>query len=139
MIDEKWGVFEQMIRMMTPWGMAEMMAGMIPDMIGAMPAPFRAVMKMSVKAPSALKPPVVFMMKGMMPSLFPMLLPGMMPKIMPAMLKKVGEKIAMPPYLAEQMPSLMPKTMEVLMPKMLPEIIPHFMPLMLNYIRSGGR
>jgi len=36
-MDEKWGVFEAMIRLMTPWGMADLMATMIPDMIDAMP------------------------------------------------------------------------------------------------------
>ncbi len=138
-IDEKWGVFEQMIRMLTPWGMAEMMAEMIPEMIEAMPDMYRSMMHMAVESPDVFKEPMITMMKAVMPALFPKLLPDMMPKIMPRMLEKVGEAIIMPDYLKEQMPALMPKTMEVLMPKMLDEIIPYFMPHMLEYIRIEGK
>lgn len=137
-IDEKWGVFEQMIRLMTPWGMADMMAEMIPDMIEAMPDMYRSMMSMAIDSPHAVQEPMLTMMKGVMPALFPKLLPDMMPKIMPKMLDLVGEAIIMPDYLKEQMPALMPKTMEVLMPKMLDEIIPYFMPHMLQYIRTAG-
>ncbi|MGE5417145.1 MAG: FAD-binding and (Fe-S)-binding domain-containing protein [Acidobacteriota bacterium] len=135
-IDEKWAVFDAMIRMMTPWGMADMMADMIPDLIEAMPSPFKGMMHMVQKMPKGARTPVIGMMKGVMPSLFPVLLPGMMPKVMPKMLEKVAEAIPMPEYLLEQMPDLMPKTMEVLMPKMLPEIIPYFMPKMLEYLKQ---
>ncbi|MGE5370408.1 MAG: FAD-binding and (Fe-S)-binding domain-containing protein [Solirubrobacterales bacterium] len=135
-IGEKWGVFEAMIRMMTPWGMADMMAEMIPDMIEAMPDVYKGMMHMVKSAPALVKEPMLTMMKGVMPALFPVLLPDMMPKIMPRMLEKVAEKIPMPDYLQEQMPDLMPKTMDVLMPKMLPEIIPYFLPKMLDYLRG---
>jgi Fe-S oxidoreductase/FAD/FMN-containing dehydrogenase len=138
-IDEKWGVFEQMIRMMTPWGMADLMAEMIPDMIEAMPEMYKGMMGMVTKSPDTFKEPMINMMGSVMPALFPKLLPEMMPKIMPKMLDKVAEKIVMPDYLKEQMPDLMPKTMEVLMPKMLNEIIPYFMPKMQAYLRKNGK
>lgn len=138
-IDEKWGVFEQMIRLMTPWGMADLMAQMLPDMIEAMPDMYRKMMNMAINAPDAFKEPMITMMKGVMPGLFPKLLPEMMPKIMPKMLDMVGEAIVMPEYLSEQMPQLMPKTMEVLMPRMLGEIIPYFMPHMIDYIRTANK
>ncbi|ATW26513.1 FAD-binding and (Fe-S)-binding domain-containing protein [Candidatus Formimonas warabiya] len=137
-IDEKWAVFDGMIRMMTPWGMAEMMAEMIPDMIEAMPDLYRRMMRMVIASPPVMKEPMIGMMKRVMPSLFPSLLPGMMPKIMPAMLEKVAQAVPMPEYLLEQMPDLMPKTMEVLMPKMLKEIIPHFMPKMVEYLKTAS-
>lgn len=136
-VDEKWGVFEAMIRMMTPWGMADLMAEMIPDLIDAMPDMYRNMMSMVTKSPDVFKEPMITMMSGVMPALFPKLLPGMMPKVMPKMLELVGKAIPMPDYLEEQMPSLMPKTMEVLMPKMLPEIIPYFMPKMIAYLRNA--
>ncbi|HWP96850.1 MAG TPA: FAD-binding and (Fe-S)-binding domain-containing protein [Syntrophomonadaceae bacterium] len=135
-VDEKWAVFEGMIRMMTPWGMANLMAEMIPDLIEAMPEMYRGMMHMVIKAPDVFKEPMIAMMKGVMPALFPTLLPGILPKVMPQMLVKVGEAIPMPDYLEAQMPSLMPKTMEVLMPKMLAEIIPYFMPKMEEYLRN---
>jgi len=138
-IDEKWDVFEQMIRLMTPWGMADLMADMIPDLINAMPDMYRSMMNMVMKSPDVFKEPMISMMSGVMPSLFPKLMPEMMPKIMPRMLEKVGEAIQMPDYLAEQMPDLMPKTMEVLMPKMLAEIIPYFMPHMIEYLRTTNK
>lgn len=135
-IDEKWGVFEQMIRLMTPWGMADLMADMIPDLINAMPDMYRNMMQMVVKSPDVFKEPMISMMSSVMPSLFPKLMPDIMPKVMPMMLEKVGQAISMPDYLEEQMPELMPKTMEVLMPKMLNEIIPYFMPKMVEYLRT---
>jgi Fe-S oxidoreductase/FAD/FMN-containing dehydrogenase len=136
-IDEKWGVFEQMIRLMTPWGMADLMADMIPDLINAMPDVYRSMMRMVVKSPASVKEPMISMMSTMMPALFPKLMPDIMPKVMPKMLEKVGAAITMPDYLSEQMPDLMPKTMDVLMPKMLKEIIPYFMPHMVEYLRTA--
>jgi Fe-S oxidoreductase/FAD/FMN-containing dehydrogenase len=136
-IDEKWAVFESMIRMMTPWGMADLMADMIPELIDAMPDMYRNMMGMVIKSPDVFKEPMIAMMSGMMPSLFPKLLPDMLPKVMPQMLEKVGQAIPMPDYMAEQMPNLMPKTMEVLMPKMIAEIVPYFMPKMIAYLREA--
>jgi len=136
-IDEKWGVFDAMIRLMTPWGMADLMADMLPDMIEAMPDMYKSMMHMVMKAPDVFKEPMITMMKGVMPALFPKLMPDIMPKVMPKMLDKVAEAIPMPDYMLEQMPDLMPKTMEVLMPKMLDEIIPYFMPHMEEYLRKA--
>lgn len=136
-IDEKWTVFEQMIRLMTPWGMADMMAEMIPDLIEVMPDMYKNMIKMVMGAPDVFKEPMLKVMENLMPTLFPKLMPEMMPQIMPKMLAKVAEKIVMPDYLQEQMPDLMPKTMEVLMPKMLGEIIPYFMPHMINYLKQN--
>ncbi len=137
-VDEKWGVFEAMIRLMTPWGMADLMKDMIPDMIDAMPDMYKGMMNMVIKSPEVFKEPMIAMMQGVMPSLFPSLMPDILPKVMPEMLKKVGAAIpSMPEYMAEQMPDLMPKTMEVLMPKMLGEIIPYFMPYMVDYLRKA--
>lgn len=136
-IDEKWAVFDAMIRLMTPWGMADLMATMIPDMIAAMPDIYRNMMYMVMKAPDIFKEPMITMMKSVMPALFPKLMPDIMPKVMPQMLTKVADAIPMPEYMLEQMPDLMPKTMEVLMPKMLNEIIPYFMPHMEEYLRNS--
>ncbi len=135
---EKWAVFEAMIRMMTPWGMADLMAEMIPDLIEAMPEMYRSMMNMVIKSPDAFKEPMIAMMGSVMPALFPKLLPDILPKVMPKMLEKVGQAIPMPAYMSEQMPDLMPPTMDVLMPKMLPEIIPYFMPKMAEYLRSAS-
>jgi hypothetical protein len=135
-LKSSWAIFDIMIRMMTPSGMAGMMAEMLDDMIEAMPGPMAAMMKWVKRQPGAVKAPMVAMMKPMMPKLFPILLPGMLPKVMPAMLDMVKQKVPMPDFMAEQMPDLMPGAMVELMPKMLPDIIPHFMPLMEEYLLS---
>ena len=133
---EMWGVFEAMIRLLKPEAMAEFMASLLPEMIEAMPEPFRGMMKMVKAAPGPVREAMIAMMKPMMPFLFPRLMPGMMPKVMPAMLTAVERRIAMPPQMKEQMPDLMPAAMENLLPKMLPLVIPHFMPHMEAYLKG---
>lgn len=131
-----WGVFEGMINLLKPKAMAEFMASMLPEMIEAMPQPFRGMMHMVKAAPGPLRDGMIAMMKPVMPFLFPRLLPGMMPKVMPAMLEGVSARIPMPAEMEEQMPDLMPAAMDSLMPKMLPEVIPHFMPYMETYLKN---
>jgi Fe-S oxidoreductase/FAD/FMN-containing dehydrogenase len=131
-----WGVFEGMINLLKPQSMAEFMASMLPEMIEAMPQPFRGMMHIVKASPGLLRSGMIAMMKPVMPFLFPRLLPGMMPKVMPAMLAGVGQRISMPAEMEEQMPELMPAAMDNLMPKMLPEVIPHFMPYMEAYLKG---
>jgi hypothetical protein len=133
---EMWAVFEAMIRLLKPEEMAGFMAGLLPEMIDAMPGPFPAMMKMIKSSPPPVRNAMVAMMKPMMPALFPRLMPGMMPKVMPDMLAAVDRHIAMPEHMQEQMPDLMPAAMESLLPKMLPLIIPHFMPKMEAYLKD---
>lgn len=135
---EMWAVFEAMIRLLKPEAMAEFMASLLPEMIEAMPAPFRGMMKMVKASPGPVRDPMIAAMKPMMPFLFPRLMPGMMPKVMPDMLAAVNQRIAMPPHMEEQMPDLMPAAMENLLPKMLPLIIPHFMPYMESYLKGDA-
>ncbi len=133
---EMWSVFEKMIRLLKPEAMAGFMAGLLPEMIEAMPAPFRGMMKMVKSSPTPVRNTMIAAMKPMMPFLFPRLMPGMIPKVMPAMLAAVGRSIAMPRQMEEQMPDLMPAAMNNLLPKMLPLIIPHFMPYMEAYLKG---
>ena len=131
-----WGVFEGMINLLKPEPMAKFMAGLLPEMIEAMPQPFRGMMHLVKAAPGPVRDGMIALMKPMMPFLFPRLLPGMMPKIMPAMLAGVGQRIPMPAEMEEQMPDLMPAAMDKLMPKMLPQVIPYFMPYMEAYLKG---
>jgi hypothetical protein len=133
---EMWAVFEAMIRLLKPEQMADFMAGLLPEMIDAMPEPFRGMMKMTKSSPGPVRDAMIAVMKPMMPFLFPRLLPGMMPKVMPDMLDAVSQRIPMPASMQEQMPDLMPPAMENLMPKMLPEVIPYFMPHMEAYLKG---
>lgn len=133
---EQWRTFEAMIWLLKPEAMADLMAGLLPQMIEAMPAPFRGMMKMVRGAPKPLREAMIALMKPLMPPLFPILMPGMMPKVMPAMLEAVGKVVPMPQHMQEQMPDLMPMAMDSLLPKMLPLVIPHFMPRMVAYLRE---
>jgi Fe-S oxidoreductase/FAD/FMN-containing dehydrogenase len=133
---EMWGVFEAMINLLKPEAMADFMAGLLPEMIEAMPGPFRGMMKMVKASPGPVRDAMIAMMKPMMPMLFPILMPGIMPKVMPDMLAAVDRRIAMPEMMREQMPDLLPASMENLLPKMLPLVIPHFMPRMEAYLKG---
>jgi Fe-S oxidoreductase/FAD/FMN-containing dehydrogenase len=137
---EQWKTFEAMIWLLKPEAMAGLMAELLPQMIEAMPAMFRGMMKMVKSAPRPVREAMIAMMKPLMPPLFPILMPGMMPKVLPDMLDAVERRVPMPQHMKEQMPDLMPMAMENLLPKMLPLVIPHFMPLMVAYLRgeNGG-
>ena len=135
---EMWGVFEAMINLLKPEPMADFMAGLLPQMIEAMPQPFKGMMKMVKAAPGPVRNGMIAIMRPLMPTLFPLLMPGMMPKVMPDMLAAVGERVPMPQQMEEQMPDLMPAAMENLLPKMLPLVIPYFMPRMEAYLKGQG-
>ena len=132
---EQWATFEAMITLLKPEAMGEFMAGMLPEMIGAMPQPFRGMMKWIEHTSPGVRDTMLAVMRPMMPVLFPRLLPGMMPKLMPDMLVAMEKFVPMPDYMKEQMPDLMPTVMENLLPKMLPEVIPHFLPRMEAYLK----
>ena len=133
---EQWRTFETMIKLLKPDQMADFMAGLLPQMIEAMPQPFKGVMKWTKDASPDVRDAVFGMMKPMMPILFPRLLPGMMPKLMPVMIEAMEKVVPMPDYMKAQMPELMPKVMDNLLPKMLPEVIPYFLPKMESYIKN---
>jgi len=133
---EMWGVFEAMINLLKPEAMANFMASLLPQMIEAMPQPFRGMMKLVKASPAPVRDAMIAVMKPMMPFLFPRLMPGMMPKVMPDMLAAMGKMIAMPQHMQEQMPDLMPASMNNLLPKMLPLVIPYFMPKMEAYLKG---
>lgn len=132
---EQWKTFEAMIKLLKPEQMAEFMSGLLPQMIEAMPAPFRTMMRWIQHSRPGTREMMLAMMRPMMPALFPRLLPGMLPKLMPDMLEEMEKFVPMPDYMKELMPELMPEVMGNLMPKMLPEVIPHFMPKMEAYLK----
>ena len=133
---ETWATFEAMINLLKPEAMADLMAGMLPEMIDAMPGPFPGMMKWIQNTSPGVRNVMLTMMRPIMPKLFPVLMPGMMPKVMPDMLVAVEKVVPMPDSMKEQMPDLMPAAMDNLLPKMLPLIIPYFMPKMEAYLKG---
>ncbi|ADE36123.1 FAD-binding and (Fe-S)-binding domain-containing protein [Methanohalophilus mahii] len=127
-----WAVFEQMIYLMKPENMTNLMMELMPQMMAAMPSYMRGMMKTVKYVPGMDK-----LMAPMMPRMMPMLLPSLMPKVMPDMLEAVTRHVQMPDYMEEQLPDLMPKAMENLMPNMLPQIAPLLTPRMIEYIKQN--
>ncbi len=126
-----WVTFDQMIHLLKPENMTDLMVELLPQMMDAMPAPLKGMMKMVKYVPG-----MDIMMKPMMPIMMPRLLPSIMPKVMPDMLEAVGRRVHMSDDLREQMPDLMPEAMGNLMPNMLPQIIPLLTPKMIEYIKT---
>ena len=130
----QWAVFEAMIKLMTPEGFAEIMRGMFPELVEAMPMGMGGMMRSMAKVPGALDG-----MKPMFPVLFPKLLPGMMPKVMPKMLELVAARVPMPDYMAEQMPEMMPRVMDNLMPHMIGDVVPLISDDLISYLKAEAR
>ena len=153
---EQWATFEAMITLLKPEAMGEFMAGMLPEMIGAMPQPFRGMMKWIEHTSPGVRDTMLAVMR-------PVAVADADPKRAAGdlsggwsnieggaesldMARVTGttdfkelvamEKVVpMPDYMKEQMPDLMPTVMENLLPKMLPEVIPHFLPRMEAYLK----
>ncbi|MCP2598331.1 heterodisulfide reductase-related iron-sulfur binding cluster, partial [Candidatus Aminicenantes bacterium AC-335-L06] len=130
-----WAVFEKMVFLMKPEGMADLMIELFPQLMDAMPGIMKSMMKFMKRLPSPIRNVMFSMMKPVMPKMFPVLLPKMMPKVMPHMLKAVEKRVPMPQHMKEQMPDLMPKVMDNLMPKMLPSVIPLIINPLIEFIK----
>ncbi len=131
---EMWATFEAMINLLRPEPMADLMVGLFPQMVDAMPLGLGTMMRAMGKGPGG--GVMLNMMKPLFPTLFPMLMPSMMPKVMPDMLQAVEARVPMPRHMKEQMPELMPMAMENLMPKMLPSIVPLISDRLIEYLQQ---
>ncbi len=127
-----WGYFDKFIILLEPANMAKFMTRIFPQMMDAMPAGMKPMMKSMKHVPGGLA-----MMEKMMPLMFPMMIDGIMAKVMPDMVREVEDYIGeMPPDMADLIPGLLPQTLDSLMPTYLPQLIPHVTPLMIDYIRE---
>jgi Fe-S oxidoreductase/FAD/FMN-containing dehydrogenase len=127
----QWAVFEKMIALMTPRGLAGLMQAMWPELLDAMPLGTGRVMRLAAKIPGSL-----VVIRPLVPALLPRLLPSMMRNMLPTMLERVRERIPMPAYMAEQLPTLMPKVIDNLMPHMSREIAPLVSQPLIDHLRG---
>jgi heterodisulfide reductase subunit B len=134
---EQWSTFEAMIWLLKPQAMADLMVGLLPQMVEAMPLGMGNVMR-SVGRMGAGGKALLRAMKPLYPTLFAMLMPGMMPKVMPAMLQAVEKRVPMSDDMKAQMPDLMPEAMGRLMPKMLPAVVPLIGDPLIAYLCGEG-
>ncbi len=132
-VRRQWGVFDAMIKLMTPQGFADLMGTMWPELIDAMPYRMGLMMRFMGKIPGALT-----LMKPMFPILFPRLLPMMIPKVLPTMIQRIEERIPMPENMVKLMPSLMPQVMDNLMPHMIGDLVPLITQPMIDYLHGKG-
>ncbi len=107
-----WAVFEEMIGMMTPAGMASFMREFMTDLPGG-----RAALRFLGLIPRPLVELMARMMEAVMPRLGPRLLPPAIRLMLPRMM----------PLMEERMPG-MTDAMRRLMPRMLPEVMSRVMP-----------
>jgi Fe-S oxidoreductase len=120
-----WGVFLKAIQMMTPEGIVDMMKGMFPEMILAMPPLFTGMIKMVIKMPKTLRKPMAKMFRTLLPTLMPLLLPGMLPKLVPTVGAIMEREISdMPESMKEMMPKILPGVLDRVMKGVLSEVSP---------------
>ena len=118
-----WGVFAKAIDIMTDNGIINMMDGMYPQMVDAMPGAFKGMTKMVISMPKSIRKPFALMFKKMLPSLMPILLPSMLPKLAPTigdiMMKEIPN---MPDQMKEMLPTMLPSVLKKVMKGALPSI-----------------
>jgi Fe-S oxidoreductase/FAD/FMN-containing dehydrogenase len=111
-----WGVFAKAIDIMTDDGIINMMDGMFPQMVDAMPGAFKGMTKMVIAMPKSMRKPFASMFRSMLPSLMPMLLPSMLPKLSPTigdiMMKEIPD---MPDQMKEMLPAMLPSVLKKVM------------------------
>lgn len=133
-----WGVFEQVLKIMTVDGMVDMMSDMMPEIMAAMPGAMQPMMKGMGALPGPVQSPALSMMEKMIPTLMPKLLPAMMPKLMPKVMELMKEYVPdMPIQMQEKLPTMLPAVMDKIMPYMLPEVAPKLAPKMTAYMRKS--
>jgi len=119
-VQDSWAVFDVMIQLMTPQGMAEFMWEFIDDLSLAL----GKAMRLGKRLPKPLLEGMFSITDRIMPSMMPRMLPLMMPwmlkRMMPLMEKKMP---TMSDSMRELMPDILPRVMEKIMPYLMPRIM----------------
>jgi Fe-S oxidoreductase/FAD/FMN-containing dehydrogenase len=119
-VQDSWAVFDVMIQLMSPQGMAdfmwEFMASISPTLAKVMRS-FKRLPKPVLNGMFAVMDRV---MPVMMPRMLPIMMPWMLPRMMPLMEAKMP---TMTDSMKQLMPEIMPKVMDRIMPYMMPRIM----------------
>jgi hypothetical protein len=119
-VQDSWAVFDTMIQLMTPEGMAELMWEF---MDGISPV-LGKVMRLGKKLPAPLKNGMFAVADGLMPLMIPRMLPVIMPWMLPRMMPLMEAKMpTMSDSMRELMPDILPRVMDRVMPYMMPRIM----------------
>jgi Fe-S oxidoreductase len=119
-VQDSWAVFDTMIQLMTPQGMAEFMW----DFLDSVSPLLGKAMRLGKKLPAPLKKGMFAAADRLMPPLMPKLLPLMMPWMLPRMMPLMEVRMpAMSDSMRELMPDILPRVMDRVMPYMMPRIM----------------
>ncbi len=119
-VQDSWAVFDVMIQLMTPQGMADFMW----EFLDSVSPLLGRTMRLGKKLPGPLKKAVFAAADRAMPPLMPRMLPVMMPWMLPRMMPLMEAKmLTMSESMRELMPDILPKVMERIMPEMMPRIM----------------
>ncbi len=119
-VQDSWAVFDTMIQLMTPQGMADFMWEFL-DSISPL---LGKSMRLGKKLPAPLKKGMFAvtdrLISLMMPKMLPIMMPWMLPRMMPLMEARMP---TMSDSMRELMPDILPRVMDKIMPYMMPRIM----------------
>ena len=119
-VQDSWAVFDTMIQLMTPQGMADFMW----EFIDATSPLMGKAMRLGKRLPGPLKQGMFAAAERLMPPLMPKMLPPLMPWMLPRMMPLMEARMpAMSDSMRALMPDILPKVMDRIMPYMMPRIL----------------
>ncbi len=123
-VARNWAVFDKMIRLMTPRGMADFME----EFLLSLPGPSSAIINSMRSLPTPAKRIITWIMTKIGPTMAPRMLPFMLKMMLPRMLPILERKMPeMSPSMRELMPRMLPKVMEKVMPPLMGPMIGEMM------------
>ena len=119
-VQESWAVFDTMIQIMTPQGMADFMW----EFMDSISPPLGKAMRLGKRLPLPLKKGMFAITDRVIPLVMPKMLPVMMPWMLPRMMPLMEAKMpTMSDSMRELMPDILPRVMDKIMPGMMPRIM----------------
>jgi Fe-S oxidoreductase/FAD/FMN-containing dehydrogenase len=119
-VQDSWAVFDTMIQLMTPQGMADFMW----EFLDSVSPLLGRTMRLGRKLPEPLKKGMFAVTDRLMPLMMPRMLPLMMPWMLPRMMPLMEAKMpTMSDSMRRLMPDILPRVMDRIMPYMMPRIM----------------
>ncbi|MBC7253803.1 MAG: FAD-binding oxidoreductase [Actinobacteria bacterium] len=119
-VQDAWAVFDTMIQLMTPQGMADLMWEFLDSISPAL----GGAMRLGKRIPGPLKKALFAGTDRVMPPLVPRMLPALMPWMLPRMMPLMEKRMpTMSDSMRELMPAVLPRVMDRVMPYMMPRIL----------------
>lgn len=119
-VQDAWAVFDTMIQLMTPRGMADFMWEFLDTSLPTLGRLLRLGKRIPLPLRRAMFAVFDRTMPPLVPRILPMMMPWMLPRMMPLMEKKMP---TMSESMRELMPTVLPRVMDRVMPYMMPSIL----------------